>query len=314
MVSASSVARAQTVTVDVQGGSVSLGQVSGSASGTTVFRITPAGSVSVASGTGKRVTTGSVSTPTVTVKCTDGSGSSRRCTANPVYVTLRGTGSTGVANTPTTFTVSSAAGVSTGPTGSNPTTYKLTNFTNNETRTFNIGMDVGIKSSATVGNGTFAFSAAAGFSSPASSPVDSGSGSLYGVRPMSLAKISNLDFGRVVKPASGSTELRVTTGGARTLTGGDAVLVGSSFSRAQYTATGEGGQAISITAPAFNMTNGTGGSVTVTPILPSGLTGLSGAAGSNGSYSFFVGGRFTMTPTTPSGGYTGSFSVSVAYN
>jgi hypothetical protein len=268
----------------------------------------------VNSGTGKRIATGSVSTPSVTIKCTDGSGSSRRCTANPVYVTLSGTSATGPANAPTTFTLGSGANVSTGPTGSNPTTYKLTAFSNNETRIFNVGMDVGVKSSATLGNGTFGFKVAAGFSSPASSPSDTGTGALYGLRPMVLTKTSDLAFGRVVKPTSGSSELMVSMGGARTLTGGDAVLVSSTFSRASYTATGEGGQAISIAAPAFNMTNGTGGSVTVTPILPSGLTGLSGAVGASGSYSFYVGGKFTMTPTTPSGGYTGSFTVSVAYN
>jgi hypothetical protein len=43
-------------------------------------------------------------------------------------------------------------------------------------------------------------------------------------------------------------------------------------------------------------------------------TTLSLAAGSLGTATFYVGGQFDVTPTTPGGTYTGSYNVTVQYN
>ena len=41
---------------------------------------------------------------------------------------------------------------------------------------------------------------------------------------------------------------------------------------------------------------------------------LSGALGSSGTYAFGVGGSVSIDPSTLAGAYTGSFTVTVAYN
>ena len=308
-------AHAQSLTINISGG-VDLGRVSAKSGSSSTFVISPAGAVTAPTTSGsnytRRVTAGNVSMPVVTIRCTDGTDPPKKCADKPIYVTFRGLSASGPAVAPTAFTVSSTAGVISGPSGSSTVTYKLSPLTSGVSRSFTLGMSVGVKSSATLGAGTFSFSGAVGLNTPATSPSATGTGMVYGMRPLSMTKSSALDFGRVVKPRTGNSELIVSLGNARTLSGGDAVLLGTAFTRASYTVTGESGQVISISAPPFNMTNGKGGSVAVTPILPTGVATLAG--GTAGTYSFNLGGKFTMTPTTPSGAYSGSFTTTVAYN
>jgi hypothetical protein len=91
-------------------------------------------------------------------------------------------------------------------------------------------------------------------------------------------------------------------------------------SSAQFTVAGEGAASISVTVPAsFPVTSGSN-SLTVT--TTTGLTGgtgttnqtLSGALGSAGSLAVNIGGSVPILSTTPSGAYTGTFTVSAAYN
>ena len=72
---------------------------------------------------------------------------------------------------------------------------------------------------------------------------------------------------------------------------------------------------MSISVPStFTMTGGANAiTVTTIPSL-SGVQVLSGALGSAGSLSFDVGGSFPLTSGTPSQVYSGTFSVTVAYN
>jgi hypothetical protein len=309
MVFASAAARAQTLTVDVsQGTALDLGKVVGGASGATTFRVSPSGTVSVVSGTGGRPSSASVSAPSLTVTCTNGAGSTRSCANNTIYLTLKGTSRSGTVTTaPSNFTVSSGSLSSTSGTTTN---WKLGSLTSGVSNSYTFGMDVPIgASSAATGAGTFAFSVAVGTSTGATTPIDTGAGSLTTTKALSIAKNSDLAFGRVVKPASGSSTVTVTAAGARTITGAG-VIISSTFSPANYTVTGQASQSVSITGSAFNMTNAASDDLLVTPSLPTGLT----AIGTGGTYTFSVGGAFTMSPTTPTGLYTGNFTVSAAYN
>ena len=138
------------------------------------------------------------------------------------------------------------------------------------------------------------------------------------IAPISLAKNSDLAFGTVVKPTSGSNSVLVNAGsGSRTLTGaGDAALVTSTTSRAAYTVSGEGGQTFSITAPAsFDMTRSGGSEVLTVTVTKTGTSGtLSGSIGSAGTASVGVGGSFGVSSSTVSGAYSGTFDVTTAYN
>jgi hypothetical protein len=139
-------------------------------------------------------------------------------------------------------------------------------------------------------------------------------------QPIQLAKNSDLSFGTVVRPASGSGVVIIAQAdGARTLTGSGFLLAtgpNALAARASYTVTGEGGQTFAITVPAnFNMTR-IGGSetiqVTLTPTATTGL--LSSTLGNTGTTTFGVGGSIPVANTTQSGAYSGTFNVIVAYN
>lgn len=142
-------------------------------------------------------------------------------------------------------------------------------------------------------------------------------GSARIVQPIAITKNSDLAFGTVVRPTSGSNTVTVDqTNGTRAISGGgDGVLVTSTVTRATYTVDGEGGQTFSISVPAtFSMTGSTSGTITVnlTPTATSGT--LSGAVGAAGTATFGVGGDFSLASTQATGQYTGSFTATVAYN
>lgn len=142
-------------------------------------------------------------------------------------------------------------------------------------------------------------------------------GSARIVQPIAITKNSDLAFGTVVRPTSGSNTVTIDqTAGTRSIAGGgDGVLVTSTTSRATYTVDGEGGQTFSISVPAtFSMTGSTSGTITVN-LTPTATTGtLSGAVGAAGSATFGVGGDFTLPSTQATGQYSGSFTATVAYN
>ena len=138
------------------------------------------------------------------------------------------------------------------------------------------------------------------------------------MQPIALGKASDLAFGSIAKPSVGGNTITVDeASGARSLSGGgDAALAASTVSRAAYSVSGEGGQAFSISVPgSFNMVR-TGGSESLQVVLVSTATSgtLSGSIGAAGTASFGVGGRITVSKSTPSGAYSGSFEVSVAYD
>jgi len=151
-----------------------------------------------------------------------------------------------------------------------------------------------------------------------SSATQSTTASVKIVQPITLTKNSDLAFGTVVKPTTGSNTVTVSTSSdTPALTGaGDAALAASTTSRADFTVGGEGAQTFSITVPASVTMTRSGGSetlaVTLTKSASSGS--LSGSMGSAGSATFDVGGAFTVSSSTTSGAYSGSFNTTVAYN
>jgi hypothetical protein len=153
----------------------------------------------------------------------------------------------------------------------------------------------------------------------AQSSSATGSGSITVIRPLTITKTADLKFGTVVRPGTGSGSVVVSAAGARSVTGGVVGLTsGDAPAAAAFSVAGEGGQSVSITIPAtFSMANGTDTLVVTTS---NSLTGsaasqtLSNALGSAGSLAFSVGGSTPIASTTATGAYTGTFTVSAAYN
>lgn len=312
-------AAAQTFGVGVTSSTPDLGDVASAASGTTTFRISPStGTISKLSGSGGRVSTGT-SRATVTVTC----GNQNACNTDSVNVKIGSGSSTGRAGQMTNFTVAMGTASQTVATsGTNPITFRIGPIGKNASKTFYVGGDVPI-----VGDGATATGAAmASFyvwiaespTTPTGAISDSGEAVANVFRSISLAKNSDLAFGRIVRPLSGvgGTIALAASNAAKTYPAGVAWMNLPVASRASYTVTGEGGQTMAITIPSsFTMTNADGSSLTVTTNNNLGVTPtLSSILGNSGTYSFFVGGSFPISPTTDSGAYSGAFTVTVAYN
>jgi hypothetical protein len=131
---------------------------------------------------------------------------------------------------------------------------------------------------------------------------------------LTVTKTSDLAFGAVVRPTSGSGTISIDANNGNVQTGGGVAVasVGGPATRASYTVAGVPNRNIQVTLPNnFAMTR-SGGSETLTVTLTSSMGG--GQIGSGGSVSFYVGGQVVLASTTVAGAYSGDFSVTVAYN
>lgn len=159
----------------------------------------------------------------------------------------------------------------------------------------------------------------AGAASAQTSANTSASASLGVVQPISIAKTSDLSFGTIVRPATGNGTVSVDAAtGGRTLTGGVSAIGGgpvTTVSRAVFTVSGEGGYNFNVTIPAsINITrNGNQDPIQVTLVSTTGSGTLSNAFGTTGTATVGVGGSLPISNGTPSGSYSGSFTITVAY-
>ncbi|WP_116092166.1 DUF4402 domain-containing protein [Sphingomonas crusticola] len=132
------------------------------------------------------------------------------------------------------------------------------------------------------------------------------------LQPITLTKVLDMKFGKIVRSTNGNPNvIAITSAGARSISGsGNGILVvGPVFQQAQFTVGGEGSSAITVSVPA-SFTMGTL-TVTTSGIYPA---VIDGAYGSQGTATVNVGGSITVAPTTPTGTYTGTFTVTASYN
>lgn len=144
-------------------------------------------------------------------------------------------------------------------------------------------------------------------------------GSITVLRPLTITKNADLGFGTVIRPDSGSGTVTVSNAGTRSVANGVVALSSTTASAAQFTIDGEGAQSVSVTIPAtFTLNNGSvSGSLTVTTssnLVNPALVSLDGTLGSAGTKTFNVGGSIDIASTTTSGAYTGTLTVTAAYN
>ncbi|MGA0606614.1 DUF4402 domain-containing protein [Phenylobacterium sp. VNQ135] len=145
-------------------------------------------------------------------------------------------------------------------------------------------------------------------------------GTMTVYQPITISKASDLSFGTVMRPASGNGTIYINkTTGARTADGAASLVANgpnAAPSRAAFTVSGETGLNISITVPqSFDMLR-SGGGGTVQVMLDSTASGgqLTGNTNGSGTFGFGVGGQVLLSNGTPTGAYSGTFTVSVAYN
>jgi len=259
----------------------------------------------------------------VSVQCVNGAGVANRCSTSKTFaVVVHDTGGTaGSRISPLqNFTLgNSSQTVSSGPSGSSTTTFVLSGMaTNSATGTFQLGFDVPLLSTGSTGStATRSFVVSAGQTPTSLQSSMSSTLSTKVWNPMAVSVLSNMDFGKIVRPSSGSGTVTLTSSGVTTSAG---VVLGITHTLASFRVTGEGAQAFSLTVPSsFNMiSSGHTLTVTTTPsfVSTSSLTtqSFSNALGTLGSFAFTVGGHFPIAATTFNGAYVGNLVVTVQYN
>jgi hypothetical protein len=133
-------------------------------------------------------------------------------------------------------------------------------------------------------------------------------------RPLVLSSDQNLDLGIIVLSGASFTGQSVVMSTAGTITscgsGGNLSCSGAT-TPARYTVVGAANQTVTVSAPAFSLTNGAA-SLTFTPNAPA--TVNTGANGNSTGVTFTIGGTLSgLANTTPDGTYSGTFAVTVAY-
>jgi hypothetical protein len=139
------------------------------------------------------------------------------------------------------------------------------------------------------------------------------------VRPNTLIKTDDLDFGTLISsPAGGTVSIDAVTG-ARTRTGG-VTLVGTAAQRAIFQGTG-GLLLITVsgsTSVTLTRTGGGAAPMTATLVRAASTSGggialLGGTLLPSGVQTYYIGGTLTVPANQPEGDYSGTFTLTVNY-
>lgn len=153
------------------------------------------------------------------------------------------------------------------------------------------------------------------FAQAANTSTATANSSVTIIRPLTITKNTDLVFGRVVQPRSGTGTVSIANNSTTAVgASGAVVLSGITTSRAVFTVDGEGGQVVTVTTPAtLNLVNGLNTIVvTLAPDYGATVT-LSNALAAAGSKVLNLGGSFDLPSTQAPGAYAGTFSVIVTY-
>jgi hypothetical protein len=309
--------------------------------GTTTFQTGPSGAVSKISGPGSLIAPAAgrqVQVQMAMTNCSnvDNAPNFTGCSDTPT-VTVAATGQpTGLNQALTAFTVASTAGggiVST--TGSAPLTIHLSpsGTTYYAGWSFNLGYNLPVSDSGggSAGNGSSTLAiiitpstlGCAVASTTATVPT------LVNT-PLAITKLSSLAFGRIVRPPTGPGTITYTPtssgGGTMEVTGGVFALPSPAPSVGAFRIQGQQYREVMVQVDSsVNLTHGTD-TIVLTPLAVWGNDGSNGSfnngyngAGQvnlgnpDGAVTLYVGGSFSLMPSTPSGVYSGQINVTAAY-
>ena len=142
--------------------------------------------------------------------------------------------------------------------------------------------------------------------------VTSVTGSITVIQPvLEVTKTSDLAFGSVVRPTSGSGTISIDANNGNVSTS-NVARIGNTASRAAFSVVGQANANIQVTYPSSVNITRSGGSETLSISLTSTMGG--GQINSGGTATFYLGGQVTLQSTTVYGSYSGAFNVTVAYN
>lgn len=145
----------------------------------------------------------------------------------------------------------------------------------------------------------------------AGAAVQAGTARAVTLKPLSIVKIRDLEFGSLIPSGAGGTVVIDPTNDDRTVTGG-VTEAGGTTQAAQFYTYGGPLQLVIITrGPLPTLTRAGGGSMNVTALTLNGATiRFINAAG---LLDLRIGGTLAVNPNQPDGVYTGSFNITVDY-
>jgi hypothetical protein len=164
--------------------------------------------------------------------------------------------------------------------------------------------------SATAGLALLLLAAAAPAAPVTASTNDAGKATI--LRPLSLVKKADLDFGELVVASAGTAVIDPVSGSVTTT--GSVTPVGTTAHPATFTATGSKNSVVNIKVPtaAVTLTRvGGGGTMTVSNWTLDGKTNRK--IPQNSAFDFNVGGTLNIGAGQPDGDYVGTFTVTVQY-
>ena len=137
------------------------------------------------------------------------------------------------------------------------------------------------------------------------------------LRPITITKATDMNFGKIVPGIAAGTVVLSPTGD-RTTVGGVTIMTtqtGTVAAAASFTVEGEGAATYSVTLPSSVSLTGNGTAMTVATFTSTpGDGALSGNAGAVGTQTLLVGGTLAVGASQAAGSYSGDFDVTVAYN
>jgi hypothetical protein len=298
---------------------MSLGNVAAGKTGDSLFRIDPAtGSVLRLSGSAARTSNASAK-GLVVITCND-AGNVGSCDASNVNIQIGATGTPiGRAKTLSNFRISvQTATIAAAVTGASPISFSINPVGTGTGKTFFVGADFPIagdnsgQASGVSQSNFFVFVAKAP-AVPTTGTVGSASAVVF--RALTIIKNTDLAFGSISKPgASSGTVMFDPNTGLRTNTGNVGLLASPAPTLANFTLTGEGGQAYSVAVtPTFTLAGPTPLTVTTLSTV-SGAQTFGSSLGAQASVTIKVGGSFPLSSATTEGSYTGTFTVTADYN
>ncbi len=135
------------------------------------------------------------------------------------------------------------------------------------------------------------------------------------VAPISLSKVTDMNFGNVAVSSSGSGSVILTTADTRSTSGTGVTLPATSgtVSAAAFTVAGAPGFTYSITLPgSCNLSDGSGHSMTIGSFVSSPAT--SGTLSTSGTQNLKVSATLAVSAAQPAGTYVNSTGVPVTVN
>lgn len=132
------------------------------------------------------------------------------------------------------------------------------------------------------------------------------------IAPITIVKGTNLNFGDIVAGASVGTVVIDNTG-ARTHTGGTTLGSASAISKATFDVGGQAASTYTISLPASVVITETGGGTMTVDGFNSNPAGT-GTLDGSGAQTINVGATLNVGSPQAQGSYTGTYTVTVAYN